>query len=97
MIDFFLQSHRLILYLKRQQKVHPAKRFEIFRSRQHGLVAFLVPEYMIPCAPAQGLSALIPTYSILNWQNSAVLLEANVNTGHQDLDPHQKTSFPDKH
>ena len=38
MIDFFLQSHRLILYLKRQQKVHPAKRFEIFRFRQHGLV-----------------------------------------------------------
>ena len=38
MIDFCLQSHRPILYLKRQQKVHPAKRFEILRSRQHGLV-----------------------------------------------------------
>ena len=38
MIDFCLQSHRPILYLKRQQKVHPAKRFEILRPRQHGLL-----------------------------------------------------------
>ena len=38
MIDFFLQSHRPILYLKKQQKVHPAKRFEILRPRQHGLL-----------------------------------------------------------
>ena len=35
---FFLQSHRFISYLKRQQKVHLARRFEIFRSRQHGLL-----------------------------------------------------------
>ena len=38
MINFFWQSHRPILYLKRQQKVHPAKRFENLRSRQHGLL-----------------------------------------------------------
>ena len=38
MINFCLQSHRPILYLKRQQKVHPAKRFENLRSRQHGLL-----------------------------------------------------------
>ena len=38
MVDFCLQSHRPILYLERQQKVHPAKRFEILRSRQHGLL-----------------------------------------------------------
>ena len=38
MINFVLQSHRPILYLKRQQKVHPAKRFEILKPRQHGLL-----------------------------------------------------------
>ena len=44
MIGFFLQSHRLILYPKRQQKVHLAKRFEISRSRQHGLVSNVPPQ-----------------------------------------------------
>ena len=31
-----------ILYLKRQQKVHPAKRFEILRPRQHGLLSIFL-------------------------------------------------------
>ena len=42
MIDFFLQSHRPIFYLKRQQKVHPAKQFENLRSREHGLFSTVV-------------------------------------------------------
>ena len=42
LIDFFMQSHRPILYLKRQQKVHPARRFETLRSRQHGLLTNMV-------------------------------------------------------
>ena len=47
MIDFCLQSHRPILYLKRQQKVHPAKRFEILRPRQHGLLDRLDGQFPI--------------------------------------------------
>ena len=38
MINFFLQNPRPILYLKRQQKMHPAQRFEILRSGQHDLL-----------------------------------------------------------
>ena len=38
MIEFFFKSYGLILYLKTQQKMHPAKRFEIFTPRQHGLL-----------------------------------------------------------
>ena len=38
MINLVFESHRPILYLKRQQKVHLAKRFENLRSRQHGLL-----------------------------------------------------------
>ena len=37
--SIFLQSHSHIVYLKRQQKMHPAKRFGILTSRQHGLIS----------------------------------------------------------
>ena len=43
----------------------------------------------------------IPIYRlmhrILNWQHSVDLFEASINTGHIDLVPHLKTSFPNKH
>ena len=65
MIDFFWESHRPILFLKRQQKVHPAKRFEILRSRQHGL---MVMHHYIK------LSFLVIGCTLFLWRDSICLL-----------------------
>ena len=41
------KRYGLILYLKTQQKMRPAKRFDIFTPRQHGLLCIAITIYNV--------------------------------------------------